>query len=89
MEGSADVFLGKFDGNGNSISSRNIIVSIANGAWGNPATWAGGIVPGTNDIVKVVNAVTVTTPASCYSLSVTAPTGSITLQTGNTLSVLH
>jgi hypothetical protein len=39
--------------------SSELRVTVASGNWGSPATWAGGIVPSTNDWVEINHAVTV------------------------------
>lgn len=43
------------------------------GAWNATTTWAGGVIPGTNDDVTIVSGATVTVPASaiCRSLTIT------------------
>lgn len=88
-QGKADMYVHRFDRAGNFTSSRNRIFSATNGTWSNPLTWVGGVVPGPGDIVVITNSVTVTAAASCYSLSVQPPAGSITIQSGISLNVLH
>jgi hypothetical protein len=64
-------------------------VTIANGSWGNAATWQGGQVPPSTADVIIRHAITVSANASCNSLKVEKPSGSITVTTGVNLAVLH
>lgn len=65
------------------------LVSVNNGDWNTSSTWAGGIVPSSNDIVIVRHAVTVQLNTSCYSLKIEGSSGNVTVKTGVQFIVLH
>ncbi|NJL11591.1 MAG: fibronectin type III domain-containing protein [Microscillaceae bacterium] len=52
------------------------IDTVQNGNWNNPATWQGGLVPGTNAEVRLLHVV---------QLNVNATTGNLTVETGGQL----
>jgi uncharacterized delta-60 repeat protein len=64
-------------------------VSRANGNWNDPNTWIGGIVPAATAVVIIQHAVTITANASCYSLWVQPPAGSLMVSTGVHLTISH
>ena len=84
-----DIYASKISATGNleggTISTS--FVTIANGNWNTPGTWQGGIVPPATADVTIRNTVTVTINASCKSLKVEKPGGSITVNTGVNLAV--
>ena len=55
-----------------------------NGNWNTPATWLGGIVPPASARVIIKHSVSVTVPASCFSLLVIAP-GNLALSNNLTI----
>ena len=64
-------------------------ITVANGNWNNPSTWEGGVVPPYNAIVLVKHAVIVTVNASCFSLKVQQPGGSVILNNGINLLITN
>jgi hypothetical protein len=64
------------------VGTQNIIQSTATGgAWGDTASWAGGVVPTCSDVVLISNGATVTVTTE------TASTAGLTVNWGGTLTV--
>ncbi|MEO6548393.1 MAG: reprolysin-like metallopeptidase [Ferruginibacter sp.] len=78
-----------FDISDNNFTISGPYITKANGNWNSPATWLSGVVPtaGVNAIVH--HTVTVTANASCYSLIVEPPAGSIQVNSGVRLTITH
>ena len=62
-----------FDVSNNNFAIAGAYITKANGNWNNPSTWLGGVVPSAGVPVTVQHIVTVTTNASCYSLTIQPP----------------
>lgn len=84
-----DIYAAKISSSGvlEGAAASTSYTTIANGNWNAPATWEGGIVPPAAADVTIRHTVIVTTNASCKSLKVEKPAGSITVNTGVNLSV--
>ena len=88
-ESANDIYAAKMSALGvlEGTAASTSYITIANGNWNAPATWQGGVVPPvTADVIIRCN-VTVTANASCKSLKVEKPSGSITVNTGVNLTV--
>jgi hypothetical protein len=73
----------------NGWPSAVTITSAASGAWSNPATWVGGVVPAgpsNNAVISSLNVVTVSAPTTIGNLTING-SGTLTLTTTNTLTV--
>lgn len=66
----------------------NAFMSVNNGNWNDPNTWADGVVPPPNADVIILNNVTVNVNATCNTLNIHAP-GTITVAPGINLVVIH
>ncbi len=78
-----------FDISNNNFTIAGPYITKANGNWNNTATWLGGIVPSAGVDVLVHHVVVVTANATCYSLKVEPPAGSLTLNAGLQLVITH
>ncbi len=84
-----DVYASKIAASGNlegGVISTSFI-TVANGNWNASSTWEGGVVPSATATVIIRHIVTVTINASCKTLKVEMPLGSITVNTGVNLTV--
>lgn len=85
-----DIYASKIDGNGVLAGTDgSIYITVANGDWNVGATWQGGIVPPDDADVKIRHIVAVTANANCHSVSIEAPNGNLTVNTGVNLSILQ
>ena len=84
-----DIYAAKISASGvlEGVAASTSYITIANGNWNTAATWQGGVVPPATADVTIKHIVIVTTTASCKSLKVEKPAGSITVNTGVNLSV--
>ena len=88
-ESANDIYAAKISALGvlEGTAASTSYITIANGNWNATATWQGGVVPPvTADVIIRCN-VTVTANASCKSLKVEKPSGSIAVNTGVNLTV--
>lgn len=86
---SLDIYAAKISATGNlegGVISTSFITA-ANGNWNVPTTWQGGVVPSATATVIIMHNVSVTINASCKSIKVEKPIGSITVNTGVNLTV--
>ena len=85
----SDIYAAKISASGvlEGPAASTSYITIANGNWNVPATWQGGVVPPATADVTIRNNVIVTANASCKSLKVEKPSGSITVNTGVNLTV--
>ncbi len=88
-ESAIDIYAAKISAAGvlEGAAASTSYTTIANGNWNAPATWQGGIVPPATADVTIRNNVIVTGNASCKSLKVEKPAGSLTVNTGVNLTV--
>lgn len=82
--GNADIFIANLT----AVNSASNFISIANGNWSNPSIWSGGNVPSAGSVVIINTSVIVAANSSCYSLIVN-PSGSVTVNSGANLKILH
>jgi len=73
---------------GSLISSR-FYCTVQDGNWNDPAIWLDGLMPDNHAVVIVRHNVQVTTDASCHTLKVELPGGTVTVAPGVNLMVSH
>ncbi|MES2772867.1 MAG: hypothetical protein V4722_01695 [Bacteroidota bacterium] len=83
---SFDIFASRILDNG---TLAHTYFTNGTGNWHTPATWVGGIVPPGSALVVIRHAITVTGNATCFSLLVEPPNGTVTVKAGAQLTVTH
>ncbi len=87
----ADIYAAKLTTTGDLIGGvvSTSFITATNGNWNTPSTWLGGVVPTNTSDCIVRHNVTVSANATCKSLRVEKPNGSVTVSIGINITVLQ